>query len=113
MLVLPSKTLCKVDQGLETGINDAKCDASGRLWFGTMGLPRPDGSYTPRDGSLYSLDINGDVTKHLSHIGISNGLAWSHNNKTMFYIDSIPRKVYAFDFDIANGTLSEYKELIG
>jgi len=27
-------TLATVDEGKETRINDGKCDASGRLWFG-------------------------------------------------------------------------------
>ena len=29
-----TKVLCEVDQGKETRFNDAKCDASGRLWAG-------------------------------------------------------------------------------
>ena len=29
-----TKILCEVDQGKETRFNDAKCDASGRLWAG-------------------------------------------------------------------------------
>ena len=29
-----TKVLATVDEGKETRINDGKCDASGRLWFG-------------------------------------------------------------------------------
>lgn len=29
-----TEVLCEVDQGKETRFNDAKCDASGRLWAG-------------------------------------------------------------------------------
>ena len=101
------QTLCEVEQGLQTRFNDAKCDASGRLWAGTMGLQKADGSYTPSDGSLYTVSSSGESKTHLTDIGISNGLAWSHDNQTMFYIDSIPRKVYAFDYDIANGAIGE------
>lgn len=30
------RTLCTVDEGKQTRINDGKCDASGRLWFGKI-----------------------------------------------------------------------------
>lgn len=71
---------------------------------GTMGfIPRPP---HPPMGSMYSLDLDRTVTKHLSGVYISNGLAWTGDNKTMFYIDSPPKKVYAFDFDLENGTVS-------
>ena len=29
-----TEVLCEVDKGKETRLNDAKCDASGRLWTG-------------------------------------------------------------------------------
>jgi len=31
-----TKVLATVDEGKETRINDGKCDASGRLWFGKI-----------------------------------------------------------------------------
>ena len=58
--------------------------------------------------SLYSLELDGTVRKHKGDITISNGLAWSADNTTMYYIDSHPRKVYAYDFDLDSGTLSKY-----
>lgn len=58
-------------------------------------------------GALYSLGIDRSVKKHLSGISISNGLAWTEDNQTMFYIDSIPRKIYAFNFDLEEGEISE------
>jgi len=33
-----TEVLCEVDQGKETHFNDAKCDASGRLWAGDLVL---------------------------------------------------------------------------
>ena len=94
-----------MEKGLKNRFNDAKCDHSGRLWAGTMGPEQPDGSYRPHDGALYSFDGSGDAKMHVPRQGISNGLAWSLDNRTMFFIDSLPRKVYAFDFDITNGSL--------
>ena len=56
-------------------------------------------------GSLYCLGLDGSLTNHISRLSISNGLAWNADNKTMFFIDSIPRKVYAFDYDIETGKI--------
>ena len=56
-------------------------------------------------GSLYSLAADHTVKKHVDKVDISNGLAWSLNNSVLYYVDSLPRKVYAFDFDLATGSL--------
>ena len=57
-------------------------------------------------GNLYSI-TKGKVKHHLDKIDISNGLDWTDDNRTMFYIDSAPAKVYAFDFDIASAEISK------
>ncbi|XP_012939570.1 regucalcin [Aplysia californica] len=105
--------LVSVEEGLETRFNDAKCDASGRLWAGTMGhegdIP---GVVKLGLGSLYSLSTDHNIKKHVGGIDISNGMDWTDDNSIMYYIDSIPRKVYAFDFDMAGGTLSNQRTVV-
>jgi sugar lactone lactonase YvrE len=56
-------------------------------------------------GTFYSIDHHLVVKKQLSPVSISNGLAWEHNDKIMYYIDSPTKKITAFDFDISNGTI--------
>ncbi|EDO43634.1 predicted protein [Nematostella vectensis] len=87
--------------------NDGKCDPAGRFWAGNMG-PEPRATeVVPEQGSLFCLHADGAVTKHDSKITISNGLGWSPDNKTMYFIDSIPaRCVYAYDFDMPTGSIS-------
>jgi len=58
-------------------------------------------------GSLYSIDANHTVKKHVDKLDISNGLAWSLDNAVFYFVDSLPRKVYAFDFDLLTGSLSK------
>lgn len=101
-----------VEEGTRNRFNDAKCDASGRLWAGTMGLETEPAKPEPQMGSLYSLDKNRALKKHLDKIDISNGLAWSLDNKIMYYIDSLPRKVYAFDFDLEAGTITNQRTAV-
>lgn len=83
-----------------TRFNDGKCDPKGRFWAGTMAL---DGD-TPV-GSLYRLERHGAVHHLLGDVTVSNGLAWSSDGRTMFYIDTPTRVVQAFDFDLEHGTI--------
>ena len=71
-------------------------------------METPNPSDLPKEmGSLYSFELDGTIRKHKEKISISNGLAWTADNKTMYYIDSLPRKVMAYDFDLATGTMSK------
>lgn len=76
--------------------------------LGTMGNGKDLALIPKEKGSLYSLDTDGTIKKHVENITISNGIAWSPDNKTMYYIDSVPGVVYAFDYDIENGTICTY-----
>jgi gluconolactonase len=105
-------SIAAVDQGVNTRMNDGKCDASGRLWAGTMGEESSPAVVEPQLGSLFSLDKNKVVRTQRTKVDLSNGLAWSHDNRTMFYIDSVPRKLYAFDFDLDAGTISNERTAI-
>jgi 6-phosphogluconolactonase (cycloisomerase 2 family) len=66
------------------------------------------GSFTPEVGSFYSFSKDWKPTKHISKVTVSNGLAWSEDLKTMYYIDSVTKKVDAFDFDAENAKICEY-----
>jgi sugar lactone lactonase YvrE len=93
--------LTTVEEGLPLNrCNDGKCDAEGRLWVGTMSR-----MFTAGAGSFYSIDQNFKFQKHLDQITISNGMAWSEDNKTLYYIDSPTQQVNAFYFDLENGEI--------
>lgn len=85
----------------ENRYNDGKCDPAGRFWVGTMALDERPGA-----GNLYM--INRDCTTELKvkGVSISNGLAWSADRRTLFYIDSPTHQVQAFDFNLETGGLS-------
>lgn len=83
-------------------LNDAACDPAGRLWFGTMAT---DGRLD--QGSLYCLDIDHTLSRVLSPVSISNGLAWSPDARTLYYVDTPTGRVDAFTFDPQAGRLEE------
>lgn len=65
------------------------------------------GHYHKHQGSLYSVEVDGTVIKRLSNVSISNGMAWSPDNKKFYYIDTYKFAVESYDFDIATGGLCE------
>lgn len=88
--------------------NDGKCDPAGRLWAGTLNF---EDEGQPR-GALYSMDANGSVKQHLDGICVSNGIVWTSDAQTMYYIDSPTRKVDAFDFDNDAGVISHRRTAV-
>jgi sugar lactone lactonase YvrE len=88
-------------------INDAKCDPAGRLWFGTLGLFK-----NAPEGSLFRLDPDGTCRRMLAGVKLSNGLAWSVDKKTMYYIDTPQKGVDAFDFEMETGNISNRRRVI-
>jgi sugar lactone lactonase YvrE len=84
--------------------NDGKVGPDGRFYFGTMHAASVDPR--PPSGSLYVMDADGGVRKLLTGVTVSNGLGWTADGRTMYYIDTPTQTVQAFDFDAAGGTLS-------
>lgn len=85
----------------ENRFNDGKCDPAGRFWAGTMAFAATKGA-----GSLYRLDTDLSVHKVLGDISISNGIVWSLDHRTMYYIDSLKLDIRAYDFDRHTGAIA-------
>ncbi|HEX6972640.1 MAG TPA: SMP-30/gluconolactonase/LRE family protein [Limnochordia bacterium] len=87
--------------------NDGKCDPAGRFWAGTM----PMDEQRPV-GSLYMLDLQGQVHRKLSGVTISNGICWSDDGKTMYYIDTPTHQVIAYQFDMDSGEIRDPRTVV-
>ena len=81
--------------------NDGKCAPDGRFLAGSM-----DNAEVEASGSLYSLDQNGSFQTLLGSLRISNGLTWSPDYKTLYYIDTPTRQVQAYDYDLRTGAIA-------
>jgi sugar lactone lactonase YvrE len=62
-------------------------------------------------GSVYSFDGK-RCTKLFSSVTISNGLAWSPDQKTLYYIDTPTHIVKSFDYDIVTGQIANPRAAI-
>ncbi|CAL4134719.1 unnamed protein product [Meganyctiphanes norvegica] len=105
-------TIASVDDKYpDNRFNDGKCDVLGRLWAGTMNS-KTDVGQNLLDGSHYCLRNDGSINKILDQVAISNGLEWSADNKTFYFIDSDAYRVDAYTCDFATHALSDRRTII-
>lgn len=84
---------------LETGgpsnrLNDGRCDRQGRFWVGSM---HEDASEST--GVLHCVDPGGTNGVFRGNIGVSNGLAFSPDGRTMYFADTIAETIWTYEYD--------------
>jgi len=85
-------------------LNDGKCDRAGRFWVGDC---------LAKEGSGYLYCLRGnELQAQLDGITAANGLAWSPDNRIMYFADSRQRTVWAFDYDLERGTMSNRRVFV-
>ena len=83
---------------------DGKVDRAGRFVFGTSHRKAAEpvgGLYTLDKGTLRQLD---------SGLTLGNGPCWSPDNRVLYHADSMAHVIYAYDYDLATGTVSNRRE---
>ncbi|MBB5351179.1 sugar lactone lactonase YvrE [Haloferula luteola] len=85
--------------------NDGKCSPDGRFFAGTISLVKKTG-----DARLYRLDPDLSVHEVFGPVTNSNGIIWSPDGKTCYYIDTPRKEVLAFDY--ADGHLSNLRGVV-
>lgn len=87
--------------------NDGKCDPQGRFLAGSINMNGAE-----RTSALYSFDGAGTCRKIYAPVTISNGLAWSADGQTLYYIDTPTFEIVAFSYDLRSGALSNLKTVV-
>lgn len=82
------------EEGRPTAFNDGAADTEGNLWVGSMGQ-----NGVAREGRLWRFDTSGRGTVVLDGIGISNGLDFSADGASAYYVDTSTRLLRRFDLD--------------
>ena len=75
-------------------LNDAKVDATGRLWFGSKDDRDLDDS-----GALYAMGSDRQPKRHDDGYRVANGPAFSLDGRFLYHADSGRRVVYRFAVD--------------
>jgi sugar lactone lactonase YvrE len=83
-------------------MNDAAADPWGAFWFGSMAYDAEPGS-----GNLFRYAETTGTETVLRGLTVSNGLGWSPDRRVMYFADSGPSVVYAFDVDDDGGVASQ------
>jgi sugar lactone lactonase YvrE len=107
---LPTQTLTQIlrpENIPGNRFNDGKCDPRGRFLAGSM-----DNAEKENTGSLYSYSADGACRTLLTGLGISNGLTWSPDQKTFYFIDTPTRKVMAYDYNLDTGDISNPRQVV-
>ena len=91
----------------ENRFNDGKCDPRGRFWAGTAAV-----TCDQPVGTLYRMDADHSVHPMLEKVTISNGIVWTSDRKTMYFIDTALERVDAFDYDDASGNITNRRTII-
>ena len=86
--------------------NDGKLDPKSRLLVGTMGY---DKTYEG-ESALYAIEKDGTVRTVLDGLTLANGMGWSPDGKTLYFIDTPTKKVgsYAYDPETGEAIFEKY-----
>jgi sugar lactone lactonase YvrE len=92
--------LCAADPVAGNRANEARCDAQGRLWLGTMqNNLDEDGGDIPlvrRSGGLFRVDADAAVTPLLAGQGIVNTMLWNADADVLYSADSLDGVIYRY-----------------
>lgn len=88
-------------------MNDGKCDARGRLWSGTFSTTFKRGA-----GSLYRIDPDLSASRVVEGVRVSNGIAWSPDDRLLYFNDTLSGGIDVFDYDIARGEVSNKRRFV-
>lgn len=94
--------------------NDGAADPAGRFWLGTMqNNIAPDGSsidIVGNSGALFRIDPDLSCHRMISDVTISNTICWSPDAKVMYFTDTVTGTLFAYDFDVATGEISNKRD---
>lgn len=97
--------VARIDAEADSRFNDVEAAPDGSVLCGTM--PTKD-----RRARLYRLATDGSLTVLFDDIGLSNGIGFSPDRRTMYHSDTNTRRIYALDYDPATGAIDNRRILI-
>lgn len=96
--------------------NDGKCDALGRFWVGTI-----DETRIKKNAALYCIDARDIAETGSSRVNCkisptagmttANGLAFSPDNRSLYWADTPSHTVWAWDLDATTAAMTEQRVL--
>ena len=82
-------------------LNDGKCDRRGRYWCGSV-----HSDFIGRQAELFRLDPDLTFQRMDGDFTVGNGIAFSPDDRRMYFADTRSEVVWVYDLDIETGALS-------
>jgi len=96
----------RIEGEADSRFNDVEAAPDGSVLCGTM----PTATHLAR---LYRLFPDGTLDLVFDDIGLSNGIGFSPDRRTMYHSDTNARRIYALDYDPETGAITNRRVLIG
>lgn len=82
-------------------LNDGKCDRRGRYWCASV-----HSDFIGREAEIFRLDPDLSVHRMDGGFIVGNGIAFSPDDRRMYFADSRSETVWVYDFDIESGAIT-------
>ena len=108
----PLVPIVRFQHGAHSRFNDGKADPLGRFWAGTYYEPKD-----ARKADLYAIDCRPDngnggrpIVQLKAHNAMAaNGLAWSPDQRTLYWADTAQHAVYAWDWEAGANVMRHHR----
>lgn len=88
-------------------LNDGKCDRRGRYWCGSV-----HSDFIGRQAELFRLDPDHTFHRMDGDFTVGNGIAFSPDDRRMYFSDTRSEVVWVYDLDIETGAISNRRQFI-
>lgn len=95
------RLVCDRAEGSRLQLNDCTADSAGRVLTASF-FYDPNSDYEP--GRLIRIDPDGEATVLDEGFCLSNGIGLSPDERTLYFTDSVARRIYSFDYVVATGS---------
>lgn len=92
---------------LTNHMNDCKADPKGRFYGGTLTPPLCNFA-EPANSTFYRYTKRKGLKRILTHVRVSNGLAFNKKEKKFYYVDSCAFNIREFKWNSKSGALCMY-----
>ncbi|MBF66323.1 MAG: hypothetical protein CMQ29_01340 [Gammaproteobacteria bacterium] len=97
----PTRMLLDRDEANDlVGFNDITADADGRIYAGSLGnSPVFEDGRIATAGKLFLIDLDGSIRVVAEDVMLTNGLAFSPDNRILYHSDSTRRTIFCYDVE--------------
>jgi len=90
--------IVSVEEKARARMNDGGVDFAGRFFAGSVSA-----NSEQANGSLHCLRPDGSAERIFGDVRLSNGIGWSADGRSMYFVDTLRGSLDRFDYELATG----------